>query len=86
MESIWYINARDSPRIADINMTGSIPHYSANTFPGEEPPTLFGPADKKKPAKVAMTSDKASVKSSSTFGSTMSLLKSKLSRKSEDAK
>jgi len=63
-------------------MTNGIPAYRPSQFPNDEPPTLFGPADKKvKANKPTRDAEAMSMNSTATFGSTVSLLKSKVSQK-----
>ncbi|RDW92042.1 hypothetical protein BP5796_01436 [Coleophoma crateriformis] len=76
-------------------MTGGLPRISASkAFPNHKPPTIFSPASPimQPNAKVSTTAmmtskkevDAASVASTSTFSSTVSLLKNKLHSKSAD--
>ncbi|KAE8450536.1 hypothetical protein EG329_006267 [Mollisiaceae sp. DMI_Dod_QoI] len=62
-------------------MPYGIPAIPQNRFPQDRPPTLFHPASPRiRPTKPAKEVDAASIASTSTFSSTVSLLKDKAKR------
>lgn len=73
-------------------MTGSLSSYPQGRFPEDMPPTLLSPAKPKKAASKPSKhlsekeADTASMMSTSTFSSTVSLLKSKLPTSYKDHK
>jgi len=65
-----------------INMPNGFPAALANQYPNEKPPSWFHPASPKiKPAKPAKDVDAASMASTSTFSSTVGLIKDSVKRK-----
>jgi len=72
-------------------MPYGLPSFPKNTFPNEAPPSWFHPADprpstKPQPKMSQKSDDAASMMSTSTFSSSVSLLKSKISPKSKEVK